>query len=152
MPVKPHPFYNAGVGAVIAVGIAPSSWCFVRFYRDTTVKVLPIVSSNPTMPRFDWDDPEAGWVMMLVAMKADPTEATHLGVLPFPDEDSEWPPPCYYPPDLMQNCYRAIHRGRLIKPLTIEDVKGMKLCSRATTPQLIEFMREKLAAGELTRV
>lgn len=149
MPVRNHPFFQAPVGAVFAVAIAPDQWGFVRFFRGRAMGILSIVGSTPTMPRIDWNRHPVGWVFFSFAPKADSTGAVSLGVVPFENESAEWPPPCFDPPDVIESCYRIHERGMIRKPATAKDVEGMMQCRTVTPAQLAQFLRERLEAGEV---
>ena len=148
MPIKNHPFFQAPTGAVYAIAIMPEKWGFVRFFRGNSVGILRIVCATSAMPNIDWTNPPVGWVFSSFAPRSDRTEVVPLGLVSFPDEDSEWAPPCFTAPDPMDNCYK-IHDKWTIRRATEKEVLGMRSCRRVTPAQLAEFLREKLNNGEL---
>ena len=114
--------------------------------------VLAIVGSTPSLPKeIDWKNPPIGWVLTSFAPDKDMTEAKNLGTIPFASQESAWGPPCFYPPDVIENCYKIHKRGMIWKTTEAKDVEGMRLCRTVTPAQLAEFLRERLAAGELKR-
>ena len=151
MPVKNHPFFQAPTGAVYAIAVAPENWGFVRFFRGNALAVLSIVGRVPEMPRIDWKTPPVGWVFSSFAPRSDSTEAVRVGIVPFPDGDSEWAPPCFVPPDQIDNCYK-IHDKWRIRRAAETEVQGMRQCRTVTPAQLAVFLRERLDSGELQLV
>lgn len=151
MPVRNHPFFQAPAGAVFAIAIAPNRWGFVRFFQGPEIEILPIVGSVPVMPRIDWNRTPSAWVFFSFAPRSDTTEAVDLGV-PFEDELAGWAPPCFEPPDVIRNCYRMHERGMIRKPAMLEDIQGMMQCRRVTPAQVAQFLRERLAVGDLKPV
>ena len=148
MPIKRHPFSQAPAGTVFAIAITPEKWGFVRFFNGLGMNVLPLVGNNPEMPKIDWKNPPFGWFMFSFAPNDDKTEAVKVGMIPFPDEDSECPPPCYYPPDIADKSYRIYEKGE-VRDATKSEVQGMTQHVRVTPERLAEFLREKLKNGEL---
>jgi hypothetical protein len=145
---KHHPFYQAPAGQVFAIAVTPEKWGFVRFFRGNAMAVLTIVSSVPEMPDVDWKNAPTGWIFSSFAYDSDTTEAILLGCVPFTDEASEWAPPCFTPPDRINNCYK-IHDRWGIRRATERETEGMRRCQRVTPARLAEFLREKLSCGEL---
>ena len=152
MPVKHHPFFQAPAGSVFAILIAPGKWGFVRFFDGLAMGVLSVVGNAPVLPKIDWAKPPIGWTFFSFAPDKDTTEAVPLGLVPFDHAEAAWAPPCFYPPDLIQNCYRIHYRGMIQKPATARDVEGMTQCRRVTPTELAEFLRERLAAGGLKEI
>jgi len=151
MSIKKHPFFQAPPGAVFAILIVPGKWGYVRFFRGRSMAVLSVVGEAPQLPRIDWKHVSSGWIFFSFAPNKDATEAVPLGIVPFDDAESEWPPPCYDPPDVIQNCYQIHENGRL-RQGDENDVRGMSQCLTVTPAQLAEFLRERLEAGELHSV
>lgn len=151
MSIKNHPLFQAPIGAVYGIALAPEKWGFVRFFRGNSMAVLSIVSGAPEMPGIDWTNPPVGWVFSSFAPRSDRTEAVRLGIIPFSDENSEWAPPCFVPPDIIDNCYK-IHDKGSIRRATDREVQGMRLCQTVTPAKLAEFLRERLNNGELRSV
>lgn len=152
MPVKHHPMYQAPAGTVFAIAIAPAQWGFVRFYRGRSMAVLAVVGKTPRMPSVDWQAPPVGWVFFSFAPDGDGTQAVALGTVPFAGPGEEWGPPCFDPPDVMENCYRVHQEGRLWKTQNPADVAGMNQCRTLKPAELAEFLRERLKMGELQPV
>ena|ERR1043166_3268796 len=148
MPMKNHPLFQPPVGAVYAIAIMPEKWGFIRFFRGNVMAVLSIVRDTPEMPDVDWKNPPVGWIFSSFAPKNDMTQVLRLGIVAFPDENSEWAPPCFVPPDPIDNCYK-IHHKSIIRRASAEEVQGMSPCRRVTPAELAEYLRERLKAGEL---
>lgn len=149
MPVTNHPFFQAPVGSVYAIAIRPDKWGFVRFFRGVEMAVLSIVSDTPKMPDIDWISPPVGWIFTSFAPRNDLTPALRLGIVAFPDEASEWAPPCYVPPDNVDNCYKVHGKWGMVQRASEREVQGMRRCRTVTPAQLAEFLLEKFNAGEL---
>lgn len=149
MPIKNHPFFQAPAGAVFAIEIAPNQWGFVRFFRGLAMGVLSVIGSAPAMPGIHWSDPPIAWVFFSFAPNSDTTNAVALGMVPFDDEFSEWAPPCFEPPDVIVNYYRILEQGMIRRHATEADVAGMMQCRTMTPALLAQFLRERLAEGEL---
>ncbi len=149
MPRKHHPMWQASVGTVFAVAIADGRWGVVRFFRGRGIGVLDIFCDSPVMPKLDWQTQSAKWVFFCFAPDADLTEAVPLGVVPFANPDAEWPPPCFDPPDVIDNCYRIHARGFMTKTKAASDVSGMVQCQTLTPAKLAEFLRERFLSGDL---
>ena len=151
MSIKNHPFYDAPIGAVYAVAIATAKWGFVRFFRGSAIAVLRVVGNAPNMSSIDWKTPPIGWFFFVIARRNDATEVIRLGIVPFADEASEWPPPCFVPPDAIDNCYKVHHKG-FIQRATEDQTRGMNRCRRVTPSQLADFLRSKMNNGELHHI
>jgi hypothetical protein len=141
--MKNHPLFQAQVGAVFAVRIGHARWGFVRFFRGGAMAAHPIFADTPALPNIDWHKAPVGWVFFSLAPKNDPTEAVFLGTVPYESEADEWPPPCYDPPDIIQNYYRIHERGRFREYATARDVEGMKQCRTVTPTMLAQFLKEQ---------
>ena len=146
--MRNHPFFQAPPGEVYAISITPEKWGFVRFFRGNAMAVLSIVGTAPEMPRVNWENPPIGWIFSSFAPRSDTTQVLRLGIVAFSHEDCEWAPPCFVPPDPVDNCYK-IHHKSTIRRASVEEVQGMRPCRRITPAQLAEFLREKLKAGGL---
>jgi hypothetical protein len=151
MPIRSHPFFQAPTGAVYAIAITPTKWGFVRFFRGNAVGALSIASDTPEMPTVNWGNPPVRWIFSSFAPRNDLTQVLRLGIVAFPDENSEWAPPCFVPPDPIDNCYK-IHYKSSIRRASVEEIEGMQPCRKFTPAQMAEFLREKLNAGELQSV
>lgn len=114
--------------------------------------ILSLVGNTPAMPRLDWNKPPIGWIFFSFAPRKDMTEAVALGVVPFANESAEWPPPCFHPPDVIENFYRIQERGIIRKPVAAKDVEGLMEYRTVTPAQLAQFLRARLEAGELKPV
>ena len=141
--------WQAPAGAVFAILIEDRRWGFVRFFRGRGMGVMDLVCDSPALPSFNWKCPPIKWVFFSFAPDSDSTESVALGVVPFADVESEWGPPCYDPPDQIDNCY-SIHRwGMITKTKNESDVREMSQCRTMTPTALAEFLRERLMSGEL---
>lgn len=150
--MKRHLLFQAPVGAVFAIAIVPGKWGFVRFFRGLSMGILSIVRNSPEMPNIDWKNPPIGWVFFSFAPDSDTTKVVKLGTVPFDDEEAAWSPPCFYPPDELQACYKIHERGTIRKTTAANDVSGMAECRTLTPARLADFLRERLASGELKSV
>ena len=145
-----HPFSQAPAGTVFAIAISPGFWGFLRFFRGLSMGVQSIVGRSPQLPPgFDWNNQPISWVFFSFAPDDDKTEAIPLGLVAFESDEAAWAPPCFYPPDVIENCYRIHERGMVKKPCDQKDVAGMRECQRVTPAQLAAFLRARLSAGEL---
>ncbi len=151
MPMRRHPFFQAPAGAVFAIAIAPGKWGYVRFFRGCSMAVLSLVGSSPQMPNINWVKPPVGWNFFSFAPNQDKTEAIKLGLVPFPNEVAEWSPPCFVPPDVIDNCHK-IHDKFGIRRATEAEIQGMNHCRTVTPTKLAEFLLDRLQAGELHEV
>ena len=140
---------QAEAGMVFSVAIEPGKWGFVRFYRGLSMAILSVYGSSPEMPKVDWNNPPVGWTFFSFAPDADETEAISVGVVPFENREDEWGPPCFSPPDVIDNCYRIFEKGRMRKTKD-KPAQGMKQCRTVTPEKLASFLRERVQAGELT--
>jgi len=146
-----HPFYQAPSGNVFAIKITKDKWGFVRFYRGLAMFVLSLVEDSSEKPEIDWNNPPGGWVFYSFAPDNDLTETVLLGNVPFANADAEWAPPCFNPPDIIDNCYKVHFRGTL-RRATKEETSDMAQCITLTPSKLQAFLLEKLHKGELRTV
>jgi hypothetical protein len=149
MPKKHHSMWQAPSGAVFAILIEPGCWGILRFFRGCSMGVMDLLLDSPVLPVLDWTRPPVKWVFFSFAPDSDPTEAVPVGVVPFEDVESEWGPPCFDPPDQIDNCYRIRRWGMIGRTKRESDVREMARCRRMTPAKLAEFLRERLATGEL---
>lgn len=147
MSIKNHPLFQAPTGSVFAIALMPGQWGYIRFYRGRAIGVLSIIGNAPIMPNVDWNKPPICRVFFSFAPKTDITEAIYLGIVPFENESAEWPPPCFDPPDVIENCYRIHKRGMIQKLASAKDVQGMMQCQTVTPTQLAQFIRERLVSS-----
>jgi hypothetical protein len=143
--------WQAKVGTVFAVRIESDKWGFVRFGRGLAMGILSVYQTSPEMPNLDWKSPPVKWYAFSFAPDADTTEAILLRTVQFENEESEWGPPCYSPPDAIDKYYRIFERGRMRKG-TEKDVTGMLPCQTFKPADLAEFLSERLKAGELRKL
>lgn len=149
MSIRNHPFFQARAGEVYAIAITPERSGFVRFFRGLEIAVLSIVRDTPEMPDINWDNPPVEWIFTSFAPRHDMTRALRLGMVAFSDEDPELAPPCFVPPDRIDNCFKIHGKWGMIQRATESEVQGMRPCRTVTPAQLAEFLLERLNAGEL---
>ncbi len=108
------------------------------------------VADSPSV-NVDWRNSPIGWFFFSFAPTADNTVAVFLGTMPFLDTESEWPPPCYHPFNDIINCYRIEEQG-MTRRASEKETEGLPQCQTFTPALLADFLRERLKAGELTKI
>ena len=148
---------SLGATVLVSENIAAKPvWCWPRDWR-VFARVKPRLSGNEFVPygsygsEIDWNNPPGGWVFYSFAPDNDLTETVLLGNVPFANADAEWAPPCFNPPDIIDNCYKVHFRGTL-RRATKEETSDMAQCITLTPSKLQAFLLEKLHKGELRTV
>lgn len=147
MPKKRLALSTNKVGDITAVSLGDDTYCYVRKYAFGH-GVLPFLSKGLELDASKFPSLTPAFHMHIWVYNIDPTPMCHVAHVPFATEEESWGVPAYYPPDLIEDCYRihGIFHGmsRIIKPVTEADVAGLEEFRRYQPPQFREHLFSRL--------
>ena len=116
--------------------------------RGATLGIWDVCSGIPNRPHTGSSLKPEKWFFAFLSPKTDETEMVPLGSMPFESVDDVWAPPCYIPPDVIDNRYRIYYRG-MFRDAQKGDVEGLVPCKRLTPALLVQKLQELWNAGSL---
>ena len=147
--MRSHPLREATIGEVLAIKFDVDRWGFGRIHRGA----LAVWDCWVTSPQLSdlaslKDGGQEKWFFHYMSPKREATEMKVLGAIPFASLDEAWPPPCFYPPSVLDHRYRIYFKDELCG-VTEQDVVGLPECECLWPPDLVARLQSFFAEGLL---
>lgn len=143
MPKKRPALLTAKLGDITAVSLGNEVYCYLRTCRFG-YGVLPFLSRGLELDVSKFPSLTPAFYMHVWVYNTDTTPMCHIAHVPFASEEESWGVPAYYPPDLMEDCFRiyGVFNGmeRIIKPVTQADVAGLDEFRRYQPHEFLEHL------------
>lgn len=133
MPKQKSPLIKGEPGDIVAVEIGGGEFCYLRLYQFGR-GVLPFLSRGPVTDVSVFPSLAPRFFIQTWVYDSDPTPMFCVGHVPFVSPEESYGQPMYYPPDVIEPCYKihGVFNGlfSIIKPVTEKDVVGMERFQR----------------------